>query len=87
MESVVIIVAMVIAVAFFKSTIRKGTQYINEVVDANIAEEQADLIERSMTAYDEVIDRCGQDFKTPSEVLAMLRKKNRRNRNQSQSQN
>lgn len=87
MESMVIIVAMLIAVVFFKSTIRKGTQYINEVVDTNIAEEQADLIERSMAAYEEVIDRCGPDFKTPDEVLSLLRKKNRRARkNQPQAQ-
>lgn len=80
MESVVIIVAMIIGVMFFKSTLRKGSQYLDQVIDTNINEEQADLIERSMAAYDEVIDRCGPDFKTPDEVLSLLRKKNRRNR-------
>lgn len=86
MEAIIVIVGMILCAIFFKSSIKKGNQYLSEVIDANIAEEQADLIERSMNAYEEVLDRCGPDFKTPEEVLSLLRKKNRRGRNKGQNQ-
>lgn len=82
MESMIILVAGLVAVAFFKASIRKGAKYVEQVVDTNINEEQSELIERSMNAYDEVIAKCGEDFKTPEEVLALLCKKNRRVKNQ-----
>lgn len=78
MEYIAIIIAGLIAVSFFKTSIRRVAKYTDQVVTTNIAEGQQELIERSMDAYQDVIDTCGEDFKTPDEIYNMLHKKKKR---------
>ena len=81
MEYIAIVIAGLVFVSFFKTSIRKSAKYVDQVVTTNIAEGQQELIERSMDAYQDVIDTCGQDFKTPDEVYNMLHKKKKRTAN------
>lgn len=79
MEYIAIIIAGLVFVSFFKTSIRKSAKYVDQVVTTNISEGQQELIERSMDAYQDVLDTCGSDFKTPDEVYNMLHKKKRTN--------
>lgn len=78
MEIIAIIIAGLVFVAFFKQSIRKIAKYTDQIVVTNIAEGQQELIERSMDAYNEVIETCGPDFKTPDEIYNLLHKKQKR---------
>lgn len=75
MEFAGIAMLILVLAVVFRTPLRKGNAYMTQVIDTEINEEQVDLIERSMTAYSEVIERCGEDFKTPSEVFDLMTKR------------
>ena len=74
----ILLVASVSLIIFFKSTIKKSALYVDSVVSTNISESQKDLIVRSQNAYNSLIEEVGEDFKTPEEIYNQIFKKNRR---------
>jgi hypothetical protein len=74
----IMLVASISLIIFFKSTIKKSALYVDSVVSTNISESQKDLIIRSQNAYNNLIEEVGEDFKTPEEIYNQIFKKNRK---------
>lgn len=72
---VITVVAVLFVSIFFKSSIRKVSKHVESIVTTNIAESQVELTERAMEAYQDLIDECGEDFKTPEEIWKLMNKK------------
>ena len=72
MVGLVLVVATIGFLIFFKGMIKKTAQYSEDVVTVNIAESQGELIQRSMTAYNNLIAEVGENYKTPQEVYNMM---------------
>ena len=70
----ILLVAVVATIIFYKGAIKKTGQYTEDVVTVNIAEAQTDLVKRSEAAYDRLIEECGEDFMTPQEVYNKMMK-------------
>ena len=70
----ILLVAVVAMIIFYKGAIKKTGQYTEDVVTVNIAEAQTDLVKRSEVAYDRLIEECGEDFMTPQEVYNKMMK-------------
>ena len=78
MEAMIGLILVVVTIGFlifFKGMIKKTAQYSEDVVTVNIAESQGELIQRSMTAYEKLIEEVGIDYKTPQEVYNMMMRK------------
>ena len=71
----ILLIAVVAAIIFFKNVIKKSAKYAEDVVDTNINENQYDLIKRSNTAYEKIVDEFGEDFLTPEEIYNKINKK------------
>lgn len=77
MEAFIGLIMVIAAIAFlffFKGMIKRSGQYAEDVVTANIAEAQTDLVKRSEAAYSRLIEECGEDFMTPQEVYNKMMK-------------
>ena len=77
MEAFVGLIMVIAAIAFlffFKGMIKRSGKYAEDVVTVNIAEAQTDLVKRSEAAYDRLIEECGEDFMTPQEVYNKMMK-------------
>ena len=77
MEAFVGLIMVIAAIAFlffFKGMIKRSGKYAEDVVTANIAEAQTDLVKRSEAAYSRLIEECGEDFMTPQEVYNKMMK-------------
>ena len=70
----ILLVAVVAMIIFYKGAIKKTGQYTEDVVTVNIAEAQTDLIKRSEAAYSRLIEECGEDFMTAQEVYDKMMK-------------
>ena len=70
----IMIIATVAFLIFFKGMIKKTGQYTEDVVTVNIAEAQTNLVKRSEAAYNQLIEECGEDFMTPQEVYNKMMK-------------
>lgn len=75
MELISLIILVLIVYMIFRKPIRQVTSHASDVLDTEINESKTDLIERSMTAYEELVERCGPDFRTPHEVWQMMNHK------------
>lgn len=71
----ILLVAAIAAMIFFKDVIKKSAKYTEDVVDSNISEAQYDLIKRSTDAYNRIVEEFGEDFKTPEEIYNLINKK------------
>ena len=71
----IMVIAVIAMIIFYKGAIKKTGQYTEDVVTVNIAEAQTDLVKRSEAAYDRLIEECGEDFMTPQEVYDKMMKK------------
>lgn len=78
MEMIAAIIAGLVFVAFFKSSIRQIAKHTEDIVTTNVNESKQELVERSMDAYQDLIRTCGQDFKTPREIYDMMNKRQKR---------
>ena len=77
MEAFVGLIMVIAAIAFlffFKGMIKRSGRYAEDVVTANITEAQTDLVKRSEAAYNRLIEECGEDFMTPQEVYNKMMK-------------
>ena len=70
----ILLVAAVATIIFYKGAIKKTGQYTEDVVTVNIAEAQTDLVKRSEAAYNRLIEECGEDFMTAQEVYDKMMK-------------
>ena len=75
MIGLILVVAAVGFLIFFKGMIKKTAQCSEDVITVNIAESQGELIQRSMTAYNNLIAEVGENYKTPQEVYNMMMRK------------
>ena len=72
----IMVIATVAFLIFFKGMIKKTSKYTEDVVTTNIAENQFDLIRRSQEAYAKLEAEFGDDFMTPQQVYnRMMRRK------------
>lgn len=71
----ILLVAAIAAMIFFKDVIKKSARYTEDVVNTNISEAQYDLVKRSSEAYNKIVEEFGEDFKTPEEIYNMINKK------------
>jgi hypothetical protein len=71
----IMLIATVSLIIFFKSTIKKSANYVDSVVSTNIVESEKDLIIRAQNAYNDLIQDAGKDFKTPNEIYKQIFKK------------
>ena len=77
MEAFIGLIMVIAAIAFlffFKGMIKRSGRYAEDVVTANIAEAQTDLVKRSEAAYNRLIEECGEDFMTPQEMYDKMMK-------------
>ena len=65
---ILLILGFLVFVMFFKRSLRKVAKYADDVVTTNISEGMAELIERSQEAHEEIINQCGENYLTPSEM-------------------
>ena len=70
----ILLIAAIATIIFYKGAIKKTGQYTEDVVTVNITEAQTDLVKRSEAAYDRLIEECGEDFMTPQEVYNKMMK-------------
>ncbi len=70
----ILLIAAVATIIFYKGSIKKTGQYAEDVVTVNIAEAQTDLVKRSEAAYNRLIEECGEDFMTPQEMYDKMMK-------------
>ena len=71
----ILLVAVVAMIIFYKGAIKKTGQYAEDVVTTNIAENQINLIRRSQEAYAKLEAEFGDDFITPDEFYNKLQKR------------
>ena len=71
----ILLVAAIAAMIFFKDVIKKSARYTEDVVSTNISEAQYDLVKRSNTAYEKIVEEFGEDFMTPEEIYNRINKK------------
>ena len=70
----ILLVAVIATIIFYRGAIKKTGQYTEDVVTVNIAEAQTDLVKRSEAAYSRLIEECGEDFMTPDEIYNKMMK-------------
>lgn len=75
MIGLVLVVAAISFLIFFKGMIKKTAQYSDDVITVNIAEVQPELIKRAMNAHEALIEEVGEDFKTPQEIYNLIMRK------------
>lgn len=81
MEAFVGLIMVIAAIAFlffFKGMIKRSGKYAEDVVTTNIAESQVDLIRRSLDALAELEAEFGDDFMTPDEIYNKMQKRKKR---------
>lgn len=74
----ILVIVAIASLIFFKGTIKKSASYVENAVGTNINEANVDFTKRSMEAYQDLIDECGEDFMTPDEVFNKMNKRSRR---------
>ena len=74
----ILIIASIAFLMFFKGMIKKAGAYSENVITTNISESQTELIKRSEAAYAQLIEECGEDFMTPQEVYDKMMKKSKK---------
>lgn len=77
-SGVIILIAFVAFMIFFKGVIKKTAAHSENMVTTMIDESTVELTKRSMEAYQELIDEFGEDFLTPQEVYNKMHKRNKR---------
>ena len=81
------VIAVIAALIFFKKTITKSAKYTEDVVTTNVLEAQVELYERSTEAYNEMIARLGNDFKTPEQLYRLTQRRRQMQLNPQNKQN
>ena len=76
------LVAIILAIFFFKSSIRQIAKHTENVITTEVNEATVELIERNQEALDELYDRCGTDFKSVREVYSIMNKRGKANKKQ-----
>lgn len=72
-------VALVLILLYiFKRPIKTVTGFVNDNLVTEINEGSVDLTQRSMQAYEDLIQTCGEDFLTPKEVYEKMHKRQKR---------
>lgn len=78
MEMIVALVIFVVFVMFFKRSIRRVARHVDTIVTVNIDESQTELVERAEDAYNELIETCGENFRTPEEIYDLMHHRSRK---------
>lgn len=71
----ILLIAAISFIIFFKNGIKKSAKYAEDVIDTNINENQYELIKRSSDAYNKIVEEFGEDFLTPEEIYNRINKK------------
>lgn len=71
----IMVIASIGFLIFFKGMIKKTAQYTDDVVTVNISESQPELIKRAMDAHKTLIEEVGEDYKTPQEIYNLIMRK------------
>ena len=78
MEMIVALVIFVVFVMFFKRSIRRIARHVDTIVTVNIDESQTELVDRAEDAYNELIETCGENFRTPEEIYDLMHHRSRK---------
>ena len=81
---ILLIFGSLFLISFFKKSIRKIASHAEDIVITNINESKKELVERSQEAYNDLVESCGEDFKTPQEIFDILTKKKHHNKTSNQ---
>ena len=71
----IMVIASIGFLIFFKGMIKKTAQYTDDVVTVNISETQPELIKRAMNAHKALIDEVGENYQTPQEIYNLIMRK------------
>ena len=74
----ILLIASVSFIIFFKNGIKKSAKYAEDVINTNINENQYELVKRSTNAYNRIVEEFGEDFMTPEEIYNKINKKKTR---------
>lgn len=74
----ILVIAAIAAIIFFKRVFVKVGKYSEDVVTTNIAESSIDLIRRSTAAYNELTDEFGEDYETPQQIYDKIYRKRKK---------
>ena len=77
-SGIIIFIAFIAGMIFFKGTIKKTAAHSENIVTTIIDESTVELTKRSMAAYQELLDEFGEDFLTPEEIYNKMQKKGKK---------
>lgn len=69
------ILVLIIVLYVFRRPIKRMTRHADTYVATWVNEDSVDLTERSMKAYERLIDTCGENYMTPREVYNKVHKR------------
>ena len=80
MESMGLGMIALIIVGFivFRPSLKKINKALENEITVEIAEGNAELYQRAQEAYQELIDTCGEDFKTPEQIYRLMERRKSR---------
>ena len=70
-----IVVAIIAAFIVFRPSLKKINKAIENEITVEIAEGNAELYQRAQEAYEELIETCGEDFKTPEQIYRLMERR------------
>lgn len=75
----ILVIALIAAIILFKKPIKKSATWLDDNLTTTIDEASVELTKRSMDAYADLIETCGKDYMTPSEIYDLMHKRRKRN--------
>ena len=70
-----IVVAIIVGFIVFRPSLKKINKAIENEITVEIAEGNAELYQRAQEAYEELIETCGEDFKTPEQIYRLMERR------------
>ena len=69
---------IVVAFFVFRPSLKKINKAIENEITVEIAEGNAELYMRAQEAYDELVENCGEDYKTPEQIYRLMERRKSR---------
>ena len=76
--AILTVIGCIVAIIYLKPSLRILGSHAKDIVVTNVNEDKKELIQRSEDAYKEIIETCGEDFKTPEEIYNLVCRKKQR---------
>jgi len=75
MEILGAILVLIIVLYVFRRPVKRMTRHADTYVATWVDEDSVELTERSMKAYERLIETCGEDYMTPREIYDKIHKR------------